>query len=77
MMESIKFYAVPKWAKWIALDTDGDWYAYRSKPERSEPAGELPKECYWIHYEGERERERVYPVISSTLQKVANGGCKL
>jgi len=28
--------AMPKWARWVAMDEDGAWFWYQHKPERSD-----------------------------------------
>lgn len=55
----MKFYHIPKWATYIAMESDGKWYAFEHRPNINQGS--------WI-YEG--KREEVYPVIYETLGPV-------
>lgn len=55
----MKFYTVPKWATYIALDYDRKWYAYKNRPSLEK--GE------WI-YRG--KREEVFPVLLDSLKPI-------
>lgn len=56
----MKFYHIPKWAKWIAYDTgDRRWYAFQYRPNSNEGS--------WF-YEG--KREEVIPLQYETLAPV-------
>lgn len=55
----IKFYSIPKWAKYISQNKEGKWYAYDHKPEWDRGN--------WCFNGLQRE---VFPIISSTLNVV-------
>lgn len=42
----MKFYSYPKWATYIAMESDNKWYAYEHRPNFNQGS--------WI-YEGHRE----------------------
>lgn len=55
----MKFYHIPEWATYIAMESDGKWYAFENRPNINKGS--------WS-YEG--KREEVYPVIYETLGPV-------
>lgn len=59
----MKFYHIPEWATYIAMESDGKWYAFEHRPNINQGS--------WI-YEG--KREEVYPVIYETLGPVKSKG---
>ena len=47
--------ALPKWANWIAMDEDGDWYHYSDKPQ-------IDKHPIWVCSEyNEAIPKKYYP----------------
>ena len=56
--QQIKFYSIPEWAKFIAQDGDGRWWAFEDEPELD---GD------WFC---KGRSERVSVVVSSTLKEV-------
>ena len=60
--QSIKFYSIPEWAKYIAMDDNGKWWAFEIKPELSKDEKE------WNSSAG--HLEEVYIECSSTLMEV-------
>jgi len=62
MNNQIKFYSVPDWAKYIAMDDNGKWWAFEVKPELSEDEKE------WNS--GAGRLEEVYIECDSTLREV-------
>jgi len=61
----IKFYHIPKWAKYIVQEDNGKWYACEVKPEL------VQDNSSWDIKSG--RVEQVHPVISTTLKEVNRG----
>jgi len=60
--QQIEFYSIPEWAKYIAMDDDGKWWAFHHRPILSKDGRE------WLPVDG--EPEQVYPVLPTTLKEV-------
>jgi len=58
---TIQFYSIPAWTKFIAQDHNGKWWAFEEKPE-------LTNGKEWNTFVG--RVAQVMPVLSSTLREV-------
>lgn len=55
----MKFYHIPKWATYIAMERDGRWYAFEYRPNLHNDE--------WVH---EGRKEEVHPHLMDTLGAV-------
>lgn len=55
----MKFYTIPKWTKYIAQDSNGNWWAYDAKP----------KYDLKLDWSAIGQRQQIYPVVASTLSQ--------
>ena len=62
MNSQIQFYSIPEWAKYIACDDNGKWWAFEVKPEL------ISGNTEW--YSNVGRREQVHPVLPTTLKEV-------
>lgn len=54
----------PEWAKWLAMDADGDWYWYLN-----EPKVEYPSDDYWTNFGPYAKAGYTPNLLDQTLEK--------